>query len=103
MSKIHYGKCEKCHYMGALNNSLICLECVDEKKFLSKQVKHIVKSLETQLAEKEKEVEELKDFARDSLRYGSFVNNIISEKYQEIINKLNKDRCQDLISKLNNK
>lgn len=54
MSEIHYGKCEKCHYMGGLNNSLVCLECVDEKKLLSKSSKKYIASLE-------KEIQQLKE------------------------------------------
>lgn len=59
MSEIHYGKCEKCGYMGGLNNDLICLACVDEKRLLSKRVKLEIQSLTAQrdqLNEKLKEV-----------------------------------------------
>ncbi len=39
MTSIHYGKCEKCNCMGGLNNSLVCLCCVDEKNLLSRAIK----------------------------------------------------------------
>lgn len=51
MSKIHYGKCEKCGYMGGLNNNLVCLCCIDEKKLLSKRAKNEIQSLKAQIEE----------------------------------------------------
>jgi len=49
MSEIHYGKCVKCNCMGGLNNHLVCLSCVDEKKLLNKTVKERNALLEKQI------------------------------------------------------
>ena len=37
--ELYYGKCEKCNCMGGLNDNMLCLRCIDEKKLLSKLIK----------------------------------------------------------------
>jgi len=61
MTSIHYGKCEKCNCMGGLNNSLVCLCCVDEKNLLSRAIKKENQDLRTKLEASEDNVEALKE------------------------------------------
>jgi len=71
MSDIHYGKCEKCNYMGGLNNNLICLCCLDEKKLLNKKAKIEIKSLQAQNKLLMETVEQLvKDCEKRRVTYG---------------------------------
>lgn len=51
MSKLHYGRCEKCGFMGGLNDSLVCICCVDEKKLLTKTIKERNSFLEEQVGD----------------------------------------------------